>query len=89
MEIVTLSGATSTQLHDKELGCMVESGRLFGDLKKLLARRVGYSRFRQRLLSEHMGELQDDMPVRPLSIVQLVILDFCAPEKGSTPGMPE
>lgn len=37
MEIVTLSGATSTQLHDKELGCMVESGRLFGDLKKLLS----------------------------------------------------
>ena len=83
MEITTLSGAAVTQLHEEELACMVESGKSVRDLKKLLASRVGYSRFRQRLLSEDVGELQDDMPVRQLRSVQLVILDFCAPEENS------
>ncbi|CAK9019884.1 unnamed protein product [Durusdinium trenchii] len=29
-----------------------------------------------------MGELQDDMPVRQLPSLQLVVLDFCAPEEA-------
>ena len=81
MEIRTLSGDAVTRLHEEELGCMVESGTSIGDLKKLLAGRIGYSRFRQRLLSDDIGELQDNMPVRKLTSVQLVILDFCAPEE--------
>ena len=60
MEIQALSGATVTQLHEEELSCMVESGQSGKDLKKLLASRIGYSRFRQRLFSEDMGELQDE-----------------------------
>ena len=59
---------------------MVESGKHVSDLKKLLADRVGYSRFRQRLLSEDMGELPDDMLLRQIPSVQLVVLDFAAPE---------
>ena len=80
MESTTLSGAIVARLHEEELGCMVESGKYVLDLKKLLSGRVGYSRFRQRLLSEDMGELPDDMPARQLSSLQLVILDFCVPE---------
>ena len=30
-----------------------------------------------------MGELQDDMPVRPLPSLQLVILDYHAPEEAN------
>ena len=81
MEIITLSGVSLTQICEEELGCMVESGAFVEDLKKLLAARLGYSRFRQRLFSEDAGELLDDMPVRQLPSVQLVILDFCAPEE--------
>ena len=50
--------------------------------KTLLARRLGYSRFRQRLFSEDIGELQDEMPLRQLARVQMVILDLYAPEEG-------
>ena len=74
MEISTLAGAVLTQLHEEELGCMVASGKPVRDLTRLLAREVGYSRFRLRLLSEEMGELEDDMPVRLLPSLQLVIL---------------
>ena len=83
MEIQALSGATVAQLHEEELSYMVESGQSVKDLKKLLADRIEYSRFRQRLFSEEMGELQDDMPVRKLPGLQLVILDFCAPEEAN------
>ncbi|CAK9117943.1 unnamed protein product [Durusdinium trenchii] len=81
MEIITLSGATVTQLDKEGWGYMVESGKTVRDLKKLLAGRVGYSRFRQRLLSGDMGELQDDLLLRQLPSVQLVVLDFCMPEE--------
>ena len=79
MEITALSGAILTQLHEEELGCMVESGQTVLDLKKLLADRLGYSRFRQRLLSEE-AELRDDMPLSNLPPLQLVVLDFCTGE---------
>ena len=84
MEIQALSGATVTQLHEEELSCMVESGQSVKDLKKFLASRIGYSRFRQRLVSEELGELRDDMPVKKLPSLQLVILDFCAPEQATS-----
>ncbi|CAK9115057.1 unnamed protein product [Durusdinium trenchii] len=83
MEIITFAGAVLTQLHEEELGYMVESGKYVRDLKTLIATKIGYSRFRLRLLSEEMGELQDDMPVRRLPSLQLVILDYCAPEKAN------
>ena len=82
MEIQALSGATVSQLHEEDLLCMVESGQSVKDLKRLLASRIGYSRFRQRLVSKELGELRDDMPVRQLPSLQLVILDFCAPEQA-------
>ena len=81
MEIITLAGAVLSQLHEEELGCMAASGKPVRDLKR--PREVGYSRFRLRLLSEEMGELEDDMPVRLLRSLQLVILDFCAPEEAN------
>ena len=43
---------------------------------------MGFSRFRQRLLSEEVGELQDDMPVREVPSLQLVVLNFCPPEEA-------
>ena len=82
MEITTLSGATLTKLHEEELAYMVENGHSVRDLKKLLADRVGFSRFRQRLLSGELGELQDDMPVRQVPSLQLIVLNFCPPEKA-------
>ena len=81
MHITTPSGATVTQLDEEELGYMVESRKSVRDLKNLLQGRLGYSRFRQRLLSEDMGELQDDMPITRFPSLQLVILDFCEPEE--------
>ena len=84
MEIQALSGATVSQLHEEDLLCMVESGQSVKDLKRLLASRIGYSRFRQRLVSKELGELRDDMPVRQLPSLQLVILDFCAPEQAKS-----
>ena len=60
---------------------MVEQGQTIRDLKQFLAERIGYSRFRQRLFGV-MGELRDDMQVRPPPRVQLVILDFCAPDEA-------
>ncbi|CAK9034688.1 unnamed protein product [Durusdinium trenchii] len=83
MEIITVAGAVLTQLQEEELGCMVESGKYVRDLKTLIATKIGYSRFRLRLLSKEMGELQDDMPVRPLPSLQLVILDYYAPEEAN------
>ena len=83
MEIITVAGAVLTQLHEEELGCMVESGKCVRDLKTLIATKIGYSRFRLRLLSGEMGELPDDMPVRPPPSLQLVILDYYAPEEAN------
>ena len=81
MEVRTLSGATVTKLDENQLRCMVDSGQSVTDLKQHLATQLGYSRFRQRLLSED-AELQDDMPLRPFPGVQMVILDFCAPTEA-------
>lgn len=66
MEIIALSGATVAKLHDDEIGSMAERGSSVRDLKLLLANRIGFSRFQQGLLSEEIGELQDDMDLRPL-----------------------
>ncbi|CAK9054215.1 Kinase D-interacting substrate of 220 kDa B (Ankyrin repeat-rich membrane-spanning protein B) [Durusdinium trenchii] len=79
MEIRTVAGTVLIQLHE-ELGHMVESGKYVRDLKTLIATKIGHSRFRLRLLSEEINELQDDMPVRPLPSLQLVILGYCVPE---------
>ena len=43
--------------------------------------RFGSSRPRQRLLSEDLGELHDDMLVRKWGCVQVVVLDFCLPNE--------
>ena len=83
MEILTVAGTVLTRLHEEELGCMVESGKSIRDLKTLLAREIRYSRFRLRLLSKEMGELRDDLCVRQLPSLQLVVLDFCAPEEAN------
>ena len=74
-----MSGATLAELSEDEYSEMVESHKTVKDLKQVLANRIGYSRFRQRLLGEL--ELQDDMPLIPLPDgVQIVILDFCPPD---------
>ena len=61
MEIVTVAGNVLTQLHEKDLDYMVETGKSIRDLKILLATEIGFSRFRLRLLSSDMGELDDDI----------------------------
>ena len=66
------------QLDENQLRYMVERGKVVRDLKRLLSAQVGCSRFQQRLISDEMGELEDDLPLRPLSSVQLVILPLCA-----------
>ena len=69
-----MSGQTVAELDEDEVHCMVESGKTVRDLKRRLSARVEYSRFEQRLMSGEIGELQDDMHLRPLPSVQLVIL---------------
>ena len=81
MEIRAVSGRTVAQMDEDELLDMVEHGKSFLHLKQLLSAKLGHSRFRQRLLSDSMGELHDGMPLTPVSSVQLVILDFCAPDE--------
>ena len=76
MEVTSLSGTRIAELDQHELDRMVDSGHgRIADLKQLLATQLGYSRFRQRIFSED-AELQDDMPLRPIPSVQLVLLDF-------------
>ena len=60
---------------------MVESGQAVRDLKRRLSAQVGCSRFQQRLFRDEIGELEDDLPVRTLSSVQVVILPLCAPDE--------
>ena len=80
MLVTALSGTTVAQLDEEEFLHMVESGKTIRDLKQLLSVQVRCSRFRQRLFSEEI-ELQDDMPLRPLPSIQMVILPFCAPDR--------
>ena len=81
MQISAVSGRTVAQVDEDELLDMVENGKSFLHLKQLLSAKLGYSRFRQRFLSDTMGEVHDSMPLIPDSSVQLVILDFCAPDE--------
>ena len=81
MQVMVLSGTTVVQLDESELRCMVERGKSIGDLKQLLSTQVGCSRFQQRLFSDDLGELVDDMSLRQLPTVGLVILPFCAFDK--------
>ena len=76
-----MSGNTVAQLDEDEMHYMVESGQTVRDLKRLLSAQVGCSRFQQRLFSDEMGELEDDLALRALSSVQLVILPFCVPDE--------
>eukprot|EP00435_Cladocopium_sp_Y103_P026970 s1639_g6.t1 len=64
-------------LGNDQLRDMIESCACVIDLKRWLAARLGYTRFRQRILGEEASELQDDMPLMPLPSLQLVILQFC------------
>ena len=57
---------------------MVESGKTVRELKQLLSAQVGCSRFEQRLFSDEIGELQDDVPLGPLPTVRLVVPPLCA-----------
>ncbi|CAK9100631.1 unnamed protein product [Durusdinium trenchii] len=81
MQVVAVSGNAIAQLDEDELHYMVESGQSVRDLKRLLSAQVGCSRFQQRLFSDELGELEDDLALRTLSSVQLIILPLCAPDK--------
>jgi len=63
VQIPALSGETLAEL-DKDLYArMVDDGRSVKDLKQVLATETGFSRFRQRLLVDGIGQLEDDMPL--------------------------
>ena len=79
MQVTAVSGNTIAQLDEDELHYMVESGQPVRDLKRRLSAQVGCSRFQQRLFCDVLGELEDDLGLRTLSSVQLVILPLCAP----------
>ena len=59
--VFLLFGATVAQLDEDEFQCMVEQTQWVLDLKRILADRVGCSRFRLRLFGHGIGELLDDM----------------------------
>ena len=81
MQVTAVSGKALAQLDEEELHYMVESGQSVRDLKRRLSAQVGCSRFQQRLLSDELGELEDDLALRTLSSVQLVILPLCVPDE--------
>ena len=70
----SVSGSTTITLDGKELDAMVVSGKRVRELKTLLATRVGYSRFRLRLLVDNISELRDEILVSRLPSIQLIIL---------------
>ena len=80
MQVTAVSGRNVAQLQEDELRCMTDSGKVVRDLKRLLSGQLGCSRFQQRLFSDELGELEDDLPLRPLSRVQLVVLPLCVPD---------
>ncbi|CAE7340133.1 ANK1 [Symbiodinium natans] len=47
-------------------------------LKQSLQDRCGVTRFRQRLLDEHGGSLDDELQLRSAAELQLVLLSFCS-----------
>ena len=77
MQIQAVSGEIVAEFNEDEMGEM--SGKLVKDLKKILAARIGLSRFRQRLFSGE--ELQDDMPMPSTGVAQLVLLNFAEPDQ--------
>ena len=82
MQVTAVFGNTIAQLDEDELHYMVESGQSVRDLKRRLSAQVGCSRFQQRLFCDELGELEDDLGLRTLSRVQLVILPLCAPHEA-------
>ena len=79
MDVVLVFGKRVAELDENELRKMVESRQTVRDLKRRLSAQVRCSRFQQRLMiSGEAVELEDDMTLRPLPSVQLVILPFCA-----------
>ena len=83
LQIRFLSGVVAADLPSEELCPLVQSDKPVRALKEHLAALVGASRFRQRLFHEHM-ELQDHSPLRDMSELQLVILDFQDAEDETT-----
>ena len=80
MCICQVSGAVVAEVDDEEFCHILGLGGTIKALKQCLAARTGFSRFRQRLLAES-GELHDDMPLSKWPELQLVILEFCPPER--------
>lgn len=80
MEVRAISGTLVTKIDEEDLRGMVAGKKPIRSLKHLLAAQIGCSRFQQRLLTEDC-ELQDEMLVKQFPHVQLVILDFCAPDE--------
>ena len=78
MQVTAAFGNAVAQLDEDELHYMVESEQAVRDLKR---RQLGCSRFQQRLFRDEIGELEDDLPLRALSSVQVVILPLCAPDE--------
>ena len=81
VQIEALSGEIVAEFDDDELDEMVGSNKLVKDLKKVLADRIGVSRFRQRLFTGEI-ELQDNMPLPSVPSVQLVTVNFAEPDQG-------
>ena len=81
VQIEALSGEIVAEFDDDELDEMIGSNKLVKDLKKVLADRIGVSRFRQRLFTGEI-ELQDNMPLPSVPSVQLVTLNFAEPDQG-------
>ena len=63
VQITALSGDTLAELYKDLYARMVDDGRSVKDLKQVLATETGFSRFRQRLLVDGIGQLEDDMPL--------------------------
>ncbi|CAK9111616.1 unnamed protein product [Durusdinium trenchii] len=82
MQVIAASGSVVAQLDEEELRHMVESGKVVRDLKRLLSALLGCSRFQQRLFSDEIGELEDDLPLTPLPSVQLVLLPLRVPDEN-------
>ena len=76
LHVRALSGDPVAELHVEELEATHQEGSLVLALKKILAAKLGCSRFRMKLLQEDRQEIHDDAPLTGPADILLVRMDF-------------
>ena len=82
LHVRALTGDPVAELHVEELKALQE-GSLVLALKRFLAAKLGFSRFRMKLLEEDRTEIDDDAPLTGAANILLVRMDFQASDPAT------